>query len=423
MKKLFAIFLILACMLSLSACSISNFISKESDTKSTETETALQSEIESTPSTEVTSSTTPKTESSSKNQTSSKAKTDNNQKKILSPKSAVDIYMKHKNIWMENSEYEPMNGYGYCLLDLDFDGVLELISSRNEGSARFTYNKFYKINIQKQTVEEFKPKSEEKYDDDVDYYAMSHTSKLLKNKSTGVKFYLFQNYTRVSSEEGSITYSKSYFKNGKLCEDYLFSEYWHPDYANNTSEEIWEYSFNGKDVSKKEYNKKTKAFYKENPDQKLVWECIAGSEFDKADTITQQKMLLNAYRKFSYNGFSFDNLKTYDIEEEKSPSIQTMKYYKSDYQGSLDEYTPRLMLKNDGTFVLTENLLEGMGEYKGTYTVKYNHLILTIKSINFKGFLGDDLKSIDFTINNKNKLTLNTDLCASRKGDVFSIES
>lgn len=232
---------------------------------------------------------------------------------ILSPESAVDIYMANKSVWMENPEYMPMQGYGYCLLDLDFDGVLELINSTNDGSGRYSYNKFYRINLDKLTVEEFQPQSEQQ-DSGIDYYYLAHQSKLLKNKSTGNLFYLFKNYLHASTEEGIESYAEVYMKDNVLYENFLFSEYWHPDYDNNTTNEIREYSFKDDDVSKSEYEQKTNAFYSENKDMNLVWKCISGSEFDEGTDSTQKQLLLDAYRSYSYDGFSYNSVETYDVE-------------------------------------------------------------------------------------------------------------
>ncbi len=243
---------------------------------------------------------------------------------VLSPKSAVDIYMANKIVWMENPEYTPMQGYGYCLLDLDFDGVLELISSINDGSGRYSYNKFYRINIDELTVEEFRPQSDQQEGDmnGIDYYFLDHQSKLLKNKSTGNLFYLFEDYLRVSTDEGVEIFAEVYMKDNMFYENPLFSEYWHPDYDNNTTNEIREYYFKDVDVSKSEYEQKTNTFYGENKDMNLVWKCILGSEFDKGNDSTQRQLLLDAYRLYSYDGFSYDKVETYDVDIKQTIRVE-----------------------------------------------------------------------------------------------------
>ncbi len=286
---------------------------------------------------------------------------------ILSPKSAVDIYMANKNVWMENPGYMPMQGYGYCLLDLDFDGVLELINSVNDGSGRYTYNKFYKLNLEKLSVEEFQPEDSQDYDG-VDYYYMSHRSKLMKNQTDGMLFYVFENYGRVSTEEGVSAYSESYMKNGKLYENYLFSEYWHPDYDNNTDKEIREYTFRGEDVSKSEYEQKTNAFYNENKDMNLVWKCISGSEFDKGTDSTQKQLLLDAYRSYSYDGFSFDEIETYDItpKDSEPPQLNTEKakqYSIVDYYANTDKWAGEYGFSDLAQFTYySNNILQSVSE-------------------------------------------------------------
>lgn len=109
---------------------------------------------------------------------------------------------------------------------------------------------------------------------------------------------------------------------------------------------------------------------------------------------------------------------------ESKPADDAPVYFEKSYYNVKDAfskgYEPTLTLNQDGTFTLTENLAEGMGTYKGTYQISGNKLILSITEVNFSGFAGDDLKTIEFTINNKDTLTLNTLLCLSFEGDTYS---
>lgn len=261
---------------------------------------------------------------------------------VLSPESAVGIYMANKNVWMENPEYMPMQGYGYCLLDLNFDGVLELINSVNDGSGRYSYNKYYRINLGTYAVEEISMLSDQK-DGDYDYYFLgADDTKLLKNKVNNSMFYYCSDFTRVMTGEYGTLYGKVFFKNGNVQTVPLFHEYICEAGIEGNDEKIIQYSYyeNDKniDITETQYNEKVKDFFDENTDLNLSWECISGSEFDKANDSTRKQLLLDAYRSFSYDGFSFNDVATYDItlesankepqfDKEKAKQYSMVDYY------------------------------------------------------------------------------------------------
>ena len=339
---------------------------------------------------------------------------------VLSPESAVDIYMAYSDLWMENPEYMPRFGYGYCLIDLDFDGVLELINSVTDGSNRGSFNKFYKINLESLAVEEIQLQLEDdsmEYDG-VDYNYMSNNSKILKNTSTNELFYLFENYFQVTGEESILSYAECFMEDGEIYENYLFDEYRYLENGN----QIVQYFFEGEEVTKAEYESLTGDIYANNKDMSLVWEPIQGDKFDNSSYSEQRQMMLDAYRKFSYEGFSFGEVETYELER----SIETV-CLKENYYYNIDDSFPKyaipcVLLHEDGTFVLEENLAAGWGCYKGTYHVIGNRLLLFVTYVDFSNFEGDDVEVISFTINDQNTITLNTNLCLSMKGHVFSTD-
>jgi len=63
-----------------------------------------------------------------------------------------------------------------------------------------------------------------------------------------------------------------------------------------------------------------------------------------------------------------------------------------------DEYAPVLTLNEDGTYHFLVNLLEGMGSVTGTYEVHGGVIECTVASKDFWGFLGDDITSFEFSI-------------------------
>ena len=53
----------------------------------------------------------------------------------LTAEDVVDTYFRNQNVWLPEV-YMPMGGFRYIFLDLDFDGVLELVVNVNDGSGR-----------------------------------------------------------------------------------------------------------------------------------------------------------------------------------------------------------------------------------------------------------------------------------------------
>lgn len=102
--------------------------------------------------------------------------------------------------------------------------------------------------------------------------------------------------------------------------------------------------------------------------------------------------------------------------------INTTRTYISDSDMFSDPYRPTLILETDGTFELTENLFEGMGHYKGTYTVDDIYLTLNVESTDFSGFAGDNVKVIEFEALSEDVFQLMTDLCGSVKFDYWYLD-
>ena len=78
-------------------------------------------------------------------------------------------------------------------------------------------------------------------------------------------------------------------------------------------------------------------------------------------------------------------------------------------------------LEADGTATFRENLLEGMGTFTGRYAETDGTLILTVESVDFaESFVCYNIREIVFTVQDDNTLVLQTELCASVPGAVFS---
>ena len=105
-------------------------------------------------------------------------------------------------------------------------------------------------------------------------------------------------------------------------------------------------------------------------------------------------------------------------QPDETEKITTETYYC--ISGSYaDPYRPKLMVMSDGTFVYVENLYEGMGEYRGTYTIEGGEIICNVEYVGFGGYAGDDVTEIRFRAEG-DVLVLDRDLCSSFKGYLFS---
>ena len=86
-----------------------------------------------------------------------------------------------------------------------------------------------------------------------------------------------------------------------------------------------------------------------------------------------------------------------------------------------EDFRPLLTLEADGTATFRENLLEGMGTFTGRYAETDGTLILTVESVDFaESFVCYNIREIVFTVQDDNTLVLQTELCASVPGAVFS---
>ena len=241
--------------------------------------------------------------------------------RVLSPRSAVDLYCQYTDVWMEKPEHSPANGYGYCLLDLDFDGVLELISSVCDGSGKYSTNSICKIDPEEKTVYQIYHGS----NTGLDYYYLRSETKLLRNEKDGSLFYLVMDYTRVNNREGGTAYYRVSEKDKTISETCVFSEITTLDAENGTDEKIREYAFGEESCTKIEYDKKLREYYEENTDLHVKWKAVNGKKFKKSDENGRKKLLSDAYNSFSYDGFSLEDLKTYDIPTETANTDPNIK--------------------------------------------------------------------------------------------------
>ncbi len=250
------------------------------------------------------------TSSPKRNNNSNTETTQNKPAVALTAEQAVDIYMSDIDVWMKNSDYSPMYGYNYFFLDLNFDGVLELIVNSTDGTARQSYNRYFTINTETNKVEELSAIIEADQDSSEEFggndYVYCGEIKLLANKTTGEMLYYCTDYTHVCVGHEAYSYGlvnmseNTVFTRVRFAEDFCEAGV----YDNKQAVEKYSYCKDYKFiyVSKSEYDKMVKKFFDEHADLNLTWDYISGSDFDKESKSNQKMLLLKAYTAFSYKG-------------------------------------------------------------------------------------------------------------------------
>jgi len=221
----------------------------------------------------------------------------------------VKIYMDNIDMWKYTPEANQQ--CGYLFLDLNSDGVLELIQSTSTGYENKSNNKYYAIDTATETVFEvpFPDKDEENQCD----FNESSYPQIYKNNATGKIHFLTAN--QIKSEEINTTYviGEMYMdenftiKAKNLWE--LASEY-NPQTFELSSEEFFVYDENGEKTSvyKSTYEATLAKYEEENTNLLLKKMVVSGIDsdsdghinFSDLDYDNQYKLLLESYNTYSY---------------------------------------------------------------------------------------------------------------------------
>ena len=228
--------------------------------------------------------------------------------KTLTPAEAVKIYQDNYSLWQKDPDEFYMAGYYYLFLDLDFDGVLELVTTEVQGTGRFSTNKYYKINLADNSVEEI-PADKNQGESSLDYY-LEDSPELYKNKTTGEYLYIGKDYIRTGGGMDFTAEKTLALKDGVISETSLFS-YERIDAGVSSSGETQEfyrvYSLENSEVDKTTYDNERAAYFADFIDVDLDTETIDGADYHNATDADKFELLLESYTEFSYDGFEFED--------------------------------------------------------------------------------------------------------------------
>lgn len=217
----------------------------------------------------------------------------------LSAESVADICIENRQVWEfgENS----VGNCGYCFIDLDFDGMPELVSTSTQGSGLFTTDFFYKINSEKSAVESLPLSGNGNADFKLNAAQDGDYMKLLRD-GDGNMFYFFCSYARASAGNYAVSYSRVTVSGGKVQSELLFSEDVYTNEDSQSEHKYYSYA-DGKqtELSEQEYKNTFDSFLADNTDMHLTAGYIDNNEFSAADSAKQREMLAESYRAFGYD--------------------------------------------------------------------------------------------------------------------------
>lgn len=228
------------------------------------------------------------------------------------PEDAVKIYQQNYSLWQIDPDNirMSMDGYYYLFLDLDFDGILELIATEFHGSGRYSKNNFYRISDDKTTVEliPFDESVDENNQCDLFF---EDSPVLYKNNTTGNYEYIFCDYIRAGGGMDYFREEEYSYKDGKICATPLFAyEVIQAEVSESGEKEEYFTLFNLDETSKVDketYDNAIKNFESQRTNLDLDIETIDGNDYHQATEIQKYAMLLEAYEDFEFDGFKFED--------------------------------------------------------------------------------------------------------------------
>ena len=228
-----------------------------------------------------------------------------------SAETIVDIFLENRDVWETALEEFEWNFAKYGFLDLDFDGIPELIIHHSEGSGENSDNRYYKADVDSRTVRQINGE-EEDFDPGYDLFYTNEEimPKLLRNNVTGALYYYCTDVSRMGVVGTSKSYGTMRITGESLLCNLLFFENTEAAGINGHEEELNEHKVynngEGEDVDVEDYEEAMDNFFAQHENMDLQYQTIDCDDYHSADDAEKREMLLESCKAFRYTGFSLE---------------------------------------------------------------------------------------------------------------------
>lgn len=257
----------------------------------------------------------------------------------LTAEEAVDIFMSKSSKWKIDPDDYMYGDATYYFIDLDNDGVLELVASCIGGTGWFSCTDFYKISGNNV----YKISSDYCEYDGLDV-CFNDSIALYKNNKSSKMYYWGYNYLRNGWYENYTQEDMFYYSGSKISQIPLFMEHQICNENNNYEydTEYWILDGTDRKTSKSAYDKYKSDFFKNYTNLNLIVKKIGGSEFESVYYIQKRNLLLESYNAFFHDGlcsleFNKDEYEMYlGYTPQKGNTSQNCAWLS--FKGNLDEF-------------------------------------------------------------------------------------
>ncbi len=292
---------------------------------------------------------------------------------IPTAKNVVACFMANKSVWYNIDFFTTPYSNPQCtFLDLDHDGILELMTTKCEGTGWFSTTNYYKADLKNNRIHKMRSVYPEY--DNLDFYKGYG---LYRSKKTNQYYYHGYNYTRNG------VYANGTSENFFWCEENVIQDKFLFFVLNNLIDGTANYTptyytmLDGeKVVSESVYNSQYKKFFADYTDMKLKYKAFSAKEFVNASEKQKTSMLLSSYNAFYHNGIvkmTFDEPEqSYNIG--KDSKIQFTVKGSSDFISDFDKDDIKFTSSNKNILKIVD--VEKVSTGKNTLKFKLNFVPL-----------------------------------------------